>query len=75
MYKRQINSAVKKRIAELDKQGFPVVRATRTNSGLVTAKTEGIGAGVYSASKSRWLLSLALSTGLSYDQIKSMFGG
>lgn len=70
-----INSAVKKRIAELDKQGFPVVRATRTNSGLVTAKTEGIGAGVYSASKSRWLLSLALSTGLSYDQIKSMFGG
>ncbi|ROR24519.1 asparaginase [Comamonas sp. BIGb0124] len=70
-----INSAVKKRIAELDKQGFPVVRATRTNSGLVTAKTEGIGASVYSASKSRWLLSLALSTGLSYDQIKSMFGG
>jgi L-asparaginase len=68
-----VNSAVKKRIAELDKQGFPVVRATRTNSGYVTPKTEGIGSGIYSASKSRWLLTLALANGASFEQIKSYF--
>lgn len=68
-----LNSALKKRIAALDKQGFPVVRATRTNSGVVTPKPEGIGAGVYSASKARWLLSLALATGAGYDDIKGYF--
>ncbi|KAF1020389.1 MAG: L-asparaginase [Paracidovorax wautersii] len=69
-----VNSAVKKRIAELDQQGFPVVRATRTNSGVVTPKTEGIGSGVYSASKARWLLTLALAQGASVAQIKGYFG-
>ncbi|MFT4190701.1 MAG: type II asparaginase [Comamonas sp.] len=69
-----VNAAVSKRIAELDQAGFPVVLATRTNSGVVTPKTEGIGAGVYSASKSRWLLSLALASGASYTQIKGYFG-
>lgn len=69
-----VNAAVKARLIELDKQGFPVIRTTRTNSGYVTTKTEGIGSGVYSASKSRWLLSLALATGASMEQIKSYFG-
>lgn len=69
-----VNAAVKARLIELDKQGFPVIRSTRTNSGYVTTKTEGIGSGIYSASKSRWLLSLALATGASMEQIKSYFG-
>jgi L-asparaginase len=68
-----VNSTVKARLAELERQGFPVVRATRTNSGVVTPKSEGIGAGAYSASKARWLLSLALAQGASYAQIKSYF--
>jgi L-asparaginase len=69
-----VTAAVKQRIIELDKQGFPVVRSTRTNSGVVTSKVEGIGAGVYSASKSRWLLSLALAQGAGVEQIKRYFG-
>lgn len=68
-----LNTLLSNRVQELDKQGFPVIVATRTNSGFVTTRTEGIGSGAYSASKARWLLTLALAKGDSIEQIKRYF--
>ena len=68
-----LNTTLSNREQELDKQGFPVIVATRTNSGFVTTRTEGIGSGAYSASKARWLLTLALAKGDSIAQIKRYF--
>ncbi|ALM82755.1 asparaginase [Bordetella sp. N] len=68
-----VATSTKQRIRELEQQGFPVIRATRTNNGIVADKPEGIGAGVYSAAKARWLLSLALATGASIEQIRDYF--
>ncbi len=68
-----LNTLLSNRVQELDKQGFPVIVATRTNSGFVTTRTEGIGSGAYSASKARWLLTLALAKGDSIERIKRYF--
>ena len=65
--------AVRQRVAELDATGFPVVRSTRTGNGYVSAKPEGIAAGIYSASKARWLLSLALASGADLPAIRQLF--
>lgn len=68
-----VSTATKGRIRELQAQGFPVVRATRTGNGVVAEKPEGIGAGVYSVTKARWLLALALASGASLDRIREYF--
>ena len=68
-----LNTLLSNRVQELDKQDFPVIVATRTNSGFVTTRTEGIGSGAYSASKARWLLTLALAKGDSIERIKRYF--
>ncbi|WP_179284112.1 asparaginase [Bordetella genomosp. 10] len=68
-----VGTATKKRIRELDARGFPVVRATRTNNGIVAEKPEGIGAGVHTAAKARWLLCLALARGASNEEIRAYF--
>ena len=68
-----LSSSMGKRVQELVQQGFPVIVATRTNSGFVTTRNEGIGSGAYSSSKARWLLTLALSQGASLEQIKRYF--
>lgn len=69
-----IPATLKDKVIELMQKGIPVVRSTRTGSGFVTAKTEGIGAGYYNPQKSRILLTLALAEGASMDQIKAYFG-
>ncbi|MFC4276229.1 asparaginase [Achromobacter aloeverae] len=68
-----VRTSTKQRIRELDQQGFPVIRASRTNNGIVAEKPEGIGAGVYTAGKARWLLSLAIAAGASIDEIRRCF--
>lgn len=55
-------------------KGIPVVRSTRTGSGFVTAKAEGIGAGFYNPQKARILLMLALAEGANMEKIKAYFG-
>jgi len=68
-----VNPATQQRIIELEAQGFPVVRATRTGDGIVAERPAGIGAGAYSVVKARWLLALALASGASLDQIRAYF--
>jgi L-asparaginase len=69
-----VPSALKAKVSELMAKGIPVVRSTRTGSGFVTAKDEGIGAGFYNPQKSRILLALALAEGASMDKIRAYFG-
>lgn len=68
-------SKVKARVYELTKQGFPVIRASRTGGGFVTQKVEGMGAGSLNAQKARLLLMLCLAKGLDEAQIRASFGG
>lgn len=68
-----LSTSTKQRVRELEACSFPVVRATRTGNGLVAEKPEGIGAGVYSVVKARWLLALALSCGATMDEIGAYF--
>ncbi|WP_186332266.1 asparaginase [Bordetella genomosp. 13] len=68
-----VSTPTKLRIRELEAQGFPVVRATRTGNGVVAEKPEGIGAGVYSVTKARWLLALALASGAPLERIREYF--
>ncbi|WP_454690945.1 hypothetical protein [Achromobacter aloeverae] len=46
---------------------------SRTNNGIVAEKPEGIGAGVHTAAKARWLLCLALARGASIEEIRAYF--
>lgn len=69
-----VPSALKAKIAELMAKGIPVVRSTRTGSGFVTAKDDGIGAGYYNPQKARILLTLALAEGASMEKIRAYFG-
>ena len=69
-----VPSVLKAKITELMGKGIPVVRSTRTGSGFVTSKPEGIGAGFYNPQKARILLSLALAGGATFEQIKAYFG-
>jgi L-asparaginase len=69
-----VPTAVKAKIKELAAAGIPVVISTRTGSGYVTAKAEGIGAGVYNPQKARILLQLALAQGADQARIRGYFG-
>lgn len=66
---------VRDRVLELTNQGYPVIRASRTGSGLATKKVEGIGAGPHNAQKARLLLMLALANGADIGQIRKYFNG
>ena len=69
-----IPTPLKAKVTELMAKGIPVVRSTRTGSGFVTVKEEGIGAGYYNPQKARILLSLALAEGASMEKIRAYFG-
>ena len=69
-----VPSALKAKVLELMAKGIPVVRSTRTGSGFVTTKKEGIGAGFYNPQKARILLTLAIAEGASMEKIKTYFG-
>lgn len=69
-----VPSSLKPTIQRLMSQGIPVVRATRAGAGFVSAKDEGIAAGIFNPQKARILLSLALAEGASMDKIKTYFG-
>ena len=63
----------KEKVKSLMDQGIPVVRATRTGSGYVSEKEEGIGSGYFNPQKSRILLSLALAEHANMNKIKDYF--
>lgn len=68
-----IPTIFKEKVKSLMLQGIPVIRSTRTGSGFVTEKEEGIGSGYFNPQKSRILLSLALSESNDIDKIKQYF--
>jgi L-asparaginase len=70
-----VPTVVKARIDELTRQGYPVVRASRTGSGFSTKKIEGIGAGTLNAQKARILLMLGLSKGADISVLRTYFNG
>ena len=70
-----VPTIVRTRIDELTKQGYPVVRASRTGSGFSTKKVEGIGAGTLNAQKARMLLMLGLAQGADITRLRSYFNG
>lgn len=68
-----VSISLQKRLLQLTKQGFPVIIATRTGAGYVSAKPYGINSGFLNAEKSRVLLQLALATHASTAKIKTYF--
>lgn len=68
-----VPTALKEKINELMKRGIPIVRSTRTGSGYVSSKDEGIGSGYLNPQKARILLSLALATDANIEKIKTYF--
>jgi len=68
-----IPTSFKNTVKELMEKGVPVVRSTRTGSGYVSAKEEGIGAGFLNPQKARILLTLALAEGAGPDRIRGYF--
>jgi L-asparaginase len=69
-----VPTPVKAKIQQLSAAGIPVVISTRTGSGFVTAKPDGIAAGIYNPQKARILLQLALAQGADLARIRSYFG-
>ncbi|HEV7616636.1 MAG TPA: type II asparaginase [Burkholderiaceae bacterium] len=69
-----LSTAIKKKVTELMQRGIPVIRSTRTGSGFVSRKDEGIGSGFYNPQKARILLALALAEGASMEKIRMYFG-
>ncbi|MFB2588339.1 asparaginase [Acinetobacter sp. c1-l78] len=62
------------RVKQLTAKGFPVVRSTRVPSGYVDVSAdEGIGSGFLNPQKSRILLSLAIGSGYSMENIRQRF--
>jgi L-asparaginase len=70
-----VPASVKQRVLALTKEGFPVVRSSRTGSGIITPKEEGIGAGFYNPQKARILLMLALAKGADLQSLRKYFNG
>ncbi|WP_434135307.1 type II asparaginase [Pseudomonas luteola] len=68
-----IPTRTKETVKRLMEQGIPVIRSTRTGSGFVSRKEEGIGSGFFNPQKSRILLSLALATGADMATIERYF--
>jgi len=71
-----ITARMKPRIEELTRQGFPVIRSSRTGSGFAVKEDGGgIAAGVLNPQKARILLMLALSHGADLATIRGYFSG
>ena len=68
-----VPTVLKEKINSLMQQGIPVVRSTRTGSGYVSDKAEGIGSGYFNPQKARILLSLALATHNDVKQVQQYF--
>jgi len=66
--------AVKDKITELNKKGFPVVLSTRTGGGYVTHKDYAVGSGLLNPQKSRIMLMLALTKTQDLTEIAKIFG-
>lgn len=69
-----VPEVLKAKIVELMGKGIPVVRSTRTGTGFVTSRPEGISAGYFNPQKARVLLMLAIAEGASMEKIKAYFG-
>lgn len=65
---------MKPRLEELTRQGFPVVRSSRTGSGFAVKEDGGgVAAGALNPQKSRILLMLALADGADLERIRQWF--
>jgi len=69
-----IPTAVKDKVIELNKNGFPVVLSTRTGGGFVTHKDYAIGSGTLNPQKSRIMLMLALTKTKQLSDIEKFYG-
>jgi len=68
-----IPTAVKDKVTELNKEGFPVVLSTRTGGGFVTHKDYAIGSGTLNPQKSRIMLMLALTQTKELSEIEKFY--
>lgn len=68
-----VPTAVRERLAQLTRDGYPVVRSSRTGSGYTTSKPESLGAGILNPQKARILLMLALAAHAGPQQIAAYF--
>lgn len=68
-----VSKPMERRIDRAMAEGTPVVRASRTGAGFVSARSEGIAAGFYNPQKARMLLALAIQAGASIAEIERYF--
>jgi L-asparaginase len=69
-----VAARIKPRLEELTRQGFPVVRSSRTGSGFAVKEDGGgIASGILNPQKSRILLMLALAHGADLARIRQLF--
>ena len=68
-----VPTVVRERLAQLRKEGYPVIRSTRTGSGFTVSKPESLGSGVLNPQKARILLMLALANHADLRQIGLFF--
>ncbi|WP_267846684.1 asparaginase [Robbsia betulipollinis] len=68
-----VSKPMERRIDRAMAEGTPVVRASRTGAGFVSARSEGIAAGFYNPQKARMLLALAIQAGASIRTIETYF--
>lgn len=68
-----VPKSIKTKLAELKKEGYPVVLATRCENGYVTHKDFAIASGFLNPQKARILLMLALTKTTSIDEIEKLF--
>ncbi|KAF1019950.1 MAG: L-asparaginase [Paracidovorax wautersii] len=69
-----VAARMKPRLTQLTRQGFPVVRASRTGSGFAVKEDGGgVASGALNPQKSRILLMLALAMGADLARIRQLF--
>ena len=69
-----VPAKMKPRLEQLTREGFPVVRSSRTGSGFAVKEDGGgIASGVLNPQKSRILLMLALALGADLEQVRQWF--
>jgi L-asparaginase len=68
-----LSKPMEERVESAMHDGLPVIRASRTGAGFVSARTEGIASGFYNPQKARILLMLAINAGASMDAIVHYF--
>lgn len=69
-----VPARMKPRLQELTRQGFPVVRSSRTGSGFAVKEDGGgVASGILNPQKSRILLMLALAHGADLPRVRQLF--